>query len=214
MGMSTPANQRSVKIPDDERGGWSSDRPRRDGAPPRKLDVSVRCQVLRPSDTIRYSPGSLLLVVSASESDREAFTARLIEDRSSLLSLGKVRGLLAGRVPEEEVETRAQELLTAAARKRLEAGETVVIAAEGLDAEERERYVTLAASLRRPRHLILLEGGRASVAEEDRAALNALRKRLDAGKLGEDGFQTALRLGGDSVRELKKIAFQPLRRDG
>ena len=115
-----------------------------------------------------------------------------------------MRSLLAGRVPVAEVEGRAAELLVAAARKRLEAGETVVIATEGFDAEERERYVTMAATLRRPRHLILLEGGRASVAEEDRADLNALRKRLDAGKLGEDGFQTAMRLGGDSVRELRR----------
>ena len=32
-GMPTPPASRSVKISDDERGGWSSDRPRRDGGP-------------------------------------------------------------------------------------------------------------------------------------------------------------------------------------
>ena len=30
--MPTPPSTRSIKISDDERGGWSSDRPRRDGA--------------------------------------------------------------------------------------------------------------------------------------------------------------------------------------
>ena len=59
MGMSS-SQPRSVKISDNERGGWSSDRPRRPGEaerPPRKLDVSVRGRVLAPSDRMRYSPG-------------------------------------------------------------------------------------------------------------------------------------------------------------
>ena len=41
MGMAS-SEPRSVKISDNERGGWSSDRPRRPGEaerPPRKLDV-------------------------------------------------------------------------------------------------------------------------------------------------------------------------------
>ena len=67
-----------------------------------------------------------------------------------------------------------------------------------------------AAAQRRPRHIILIEGG---ADEENRAALNDLRKRLDAGELGQEGFQTAMRLGGETLRELKKIAFQPAPRD-
>ena len=62
-GMSQPP--RSVKIGDNERGGWSSDRPRKAGEaerPPRKQDVSVRGRVLAPSDRMRYNPGSLLVV--------------------------------------------------------------------------------------------------------------------------------------------------------
>ncbi|MEA2399305.1 MAG: hypothetical protein QOK25_2861 [Thermoleophilaceae bacterium] len=204
---------RSVKISDDERGGWSSDRPRRGGGPPRPPDISVRCRVLSPSDSLRYSPGSLLVIVSGSAPELEELTERVLESRGALLSLGKVRGLLAGRVPEEEVEARAAELLDAAALKRLEANETVVIAADGLDAEERERFVRVAARLKRPRHLILLETPRDRVREEDRAALNDLRRRLDAGELGAEGFQTALRLGGSSVGELKRIVFQPAPRD-
>jgi predicted kinase len=208
-----PPSARSVKISADERGGWSSDRPRRDGAPPRPPDISTRCRVLRPSDRIRYSPGSLLIVACASSAERDAFVSRLIEDRASLLSLDKVRGLLAGRVEAEEMEERASELLSAAVLKRLEANETVVIAAQGLDAQEREPYLRAAARLRRPRHLILIETGREQVPEEARPALNELRRALDTGELGGEGIQTALRLGGGSAGELKRILFRPPPRD-
>lgn len=207
--MSTRPETRSVKISDDERTGWSSDRPRRDGAPPRPADLTVHCHVLRPADRLRYSPGSLLIVVSASAAEREGFVERLIEDRASLLSLGKVRGLLAGRVAAEELEARAPELLQAAVLKRLESRETVVIAADSLQAEERERFVRMAAALKRPRHLILLETARDQVGEEDLPVLNELRRALDAGELGAEGFQTVLRLGGGSAAEVKRILFRP-----
>jgi hypothetical protein len=200
---------RSVKIPADERTGWSSDRPRRDGAPERPANISAHCRVLRPADRLRYSPGSLLIVVSASASECEAFLERLIEDRASLLSLEKVRGLLAGRVAAEELEARAAELLSAAVAKRLEARETVVLAPDGLQAEEREPFVRMAAVLKRPRHLIMLETSRDQVAEEDLTTLNALRRALDAGELGAEGFQTALRLGGGTASEVKRILFRP-----
>jgi hypothetical protein len=204
---------RSVKIGADERTGWSSDRPRRDGAPERPPNISVHCRVLKPVDRLRYSPGSLVVVTSASATERDAFVARLIEDRASLLSLGKVRGLLEGRVPAEELDARAQELLAAAVTKRLQNKDTVVLAAEGLQAEERERFVRIAALLKRPRHLILLETARDQVAEQDLPTLNALRRALDAGELGEEGFQTALRLGGGTASEVKRILFRPPPRD-
>ena len=207
--MATRPPARSVKISEDERTGWSSDRPRRDGAPPRPADVTVHCRVLAPTDRLRYSPGSLLLVVCASASERDSFLNRLIEDRACLLSLGKVRALLAGRVEEAELGARAAELLGAAVAKRLENRETVVLAAEGLDADEREPFVRMAAALKRPRHLILLETAREQVREEDLAALNELRRALDAGELGGEGFQTALRLGGGSAGEVKRILFRP-----
>ena len=204
---------RSVKISEDERTGWSSDRPRRDGAPPRPPSVSVRCRVLTPSDHVRYSPGSLLLLVCPSPAERDRFAEDLIDNRAALLSLGKVRALLEGRVTEEEIAARAVEILDAAVLKRLGANETVVIAAEGLGAEERERYVRMAARFKRPRHVILLDTSREGVQEEDRAVLNDFRRRLDAGELGAEGFNTALRLGGDSLSELKRIVFAHPPRD-
>ena len=197
--MASRPQSRSVKISADERGGWSSDRPRRDGAPPRPENVTTHCSVLRPVDRLRYSPGSLLVLVCASSAERDAFIARLIEDRASVLSLERVRALLRGRVAAEELDERARELLQAAAAKRMEAKQTVVLAADGLDASEREALVRIAAAHRRPRHLILLETAREQVAEEDMRPLNALRRALDAGELGSEGFQTALRLGGSSA---------------
>ena len=205
---------RSVKIGADERTGWSSDRPRREGSrPPREPDVSVRSRVLRPADRLRYAPGSLLVVVCAAHDERDAFVERVVEARGAVLSLDKVRALLAGRVAEEEMEDRARELLDAAVAKRLKEHESVVLAADSLAPEERARFVRLAASLNRPRHLILLETSRERVAEEDRAPLNALRRALDAGELGGEGFHSALRLGGGSAAEVKRIVFRPEPRD-
>ena len=207
--MASRPPSRSVKISEDERTGWSSDRPRRDGAPSRPANLTVHCRVLAPGDRLRYSPGSLLIVTSAARGERDAFLERLIEDRASLLSLGKVRDLLAGRVAAEEIEARAGELLQAAVAKRLESRETVVLAVDGLQPEEREPFVRLAAALKRPRHLILLETSRDQVEEDDLGPLNELRRALDAGELGNEGFQTALRLGGGSAIEVKRILFRP-----
>ncbi len=208
--MPTPPSLRSVKIGADERGGWTSERPRREGdAPPRPIDVSARCRVLAPSDRLRYSPGSLLLIVSADASESGCFAERVIEERGAVLSLAKVRTLLAGRVAQEEIEARARELLDAAVVKRLGERQTVVLTLEGLDAGERERYVRLAHGLKRPRHLILLEIPREQVPEEQRNTLNELRRTLDAGEVGLEGFQTALRLGGGTMAEVKRIVFQP-----
>jgi hypothetical protein len=211
--MSTPPSGRSVKIDQDERGGWSSDRPRRDGAPPRPADLSVRCRVLRPIDQLRYSPGSLVVVVAPVLAEGERFAERLIEERGALLSPGKVRGLLAGRVADEEIEQRAAELLHAAALKRIEAKESVVVVVDDLSPEERERYVRPAAGQKRPAHVILVEPARDQVEEDDRPALNKLRTALDAGDLGAEGFNTALRLGPGSVGDVRRIVFRPPPRD-
>ncbi len=207
--MASRPPARSVKISDDERTGWSSDRPRRDGAPPRPADLTVHCRVLTPADRLRYSPGSLLVVLSASPAERDRFLDRLIEDRACLLSVGKVRALLAGRVEERELQSRAEELLSAAVSKRMANRETVVLAIDELDAAVREPFVRMAAALKRPRHLILLETAREQVREDDLGALNELRRALDAGELGAEGFQTALRLGGSTAGEVKRVLFRP-----
>lgn len=211
--MSTPPNQRSVKIADDERGGWSSDRPRRDGGPARPPDISVRSRALTPADALRYSPGSLVVVTGATAGAGEALVERVIQSRGAVLSRAKVRDLISGRVPDEELEERAGELLEAAARKRLEAGDTVVVTTETLAPEEREPFVRMAAGFSRPRHLILVEPAGAAVDDDDKAALVDLRRRVGAGDVGGEGFQTALRLAGTSIGELKRITFERPPRD-
>jgi hypothetical protein len=211
--MPDPSAPRSVKIGSDERTGWSSERPRRDGAPPRPADVSVRSRILRPSDRLRYSPGSLLVIVGAQAADPDRVAERVVEERSAVHSLAKVRALLEGRVPADTIESRSRELLDAAVKKRLQAGRTVVIPIEGFDAEDRERYVRLAHAERRPRHLILIETSRGDVRDDERPGLDELRRALDAGELGAEGFQTVLRLGGSTLTELKRVVFQPPPRD-
>jgi hypothetical protein len=204
---------RSVKISADERTGWSSERPRANNAPPRPVDVSVRCRVLAPSHRLRYSPGSLLVIVGAEASEPARFAERVIEERGATLDPSRVRALLAGRVAESEIEERTSELLASAVRKRLQSEQNVVVPLDGFDASERERYVRLAHALRRPRHLILLDASRDTVLGDERPALDELRRSLDAGELGLEGFQTALRLGGHALGELKRIVFQPPPRD-
>lgn len=205
---------RSVKIGADERTGWSSDRPRREGEGPRRPpDISTRCRVLKPDAALRYSPGSLLTIVSASREARDKFVERLFTEKSAVLSLDKVKGLIEGRVPAEVLDERALQLLAAAVAKRLEAGETVVLPAEDMTVESREPFVRIAAEFRRPRHIMLLETAKDDVAEEDRPALNELRKRLESGDLGSEGIQTALRLSGATASELKRVVFAPPPRD-
>jgi hypothetical protein len=177
------------------------------------MDVSTRSRVLSPTDRMRYSPGSLVLVVSAEQGAPDRFAARVVEEQGVLLSMAKVRGLLAGKLPADQIEDKARELLLAAVGKRMTSGLSVVVPMEGLDAADREVFVRLAAPHRRPRHLILLETGRDKVADDDRPALDALRRALDAGELGEEGFATVMRLGGANVSELKKVVFAAPRDD-
>jgi len=51
------------------------------------------------------------------------------------------------------------------------------------------------------------------VSEEERPALDELRRALDAGELGAEGFQTVLRLGGNALSELNRIVFERPPRD-
>jgi hypothetical protein len=141
------------------------------------------------------------------------FAQRVVEERGAVLTRARVRALLAGRVAEGEMQERTTELLAGAVLKRLQSDQTVVLPLEGFDAQERERYVRLAHGLRRPRHLILLDASRDKALADERPALDELRRSLDAGELGLEGFQTALRLGGQAITELKRIVFQPPPRD-
>jgi len=212
MSDQSASGPRSVKIGADERTGWSSDRPRGD-RPARPVDISTRCRILKPADRMRYSPGSLVIVVSASAADRDRFAARVFEEQGAVLGVDKLRGMLSGKVDESAIDATAQQLLEKTVASRLEKGDAVVLLASSLDAEEREPWLRAAHKLRRPRHLILIETAKDKVEEDDVATLNELRRQLDAGELGAEGFQTAMRIGGSAVSELKRIVFRPAPRD-
>ena len=211
--MEQGSKPRSVKIGEDERLGWSSERPRREGGPQRPADISTRNRVLKPSEELIYSPGSLVVITSSAPEQAEAFVNRLVQQKGALFSSAKVRGLLQGRVSDDELETRTQELLAGAVAKRLESSETVVVVADTLEAEEREPYVRAAATAGRPRHIILFEPAGVDLDEDGKAALSDLRRRLTAGELGQEGFQTSLRLAGSTIGEVKRLDFQRPARD-
>src|SRR5947209_16372938 len=189
--MESGSKPRSVKFGEDERLGWSSERPRREGGPSRPVDISTRNRVLKPSEELMYSPGSLVVVASSAPDEAESFVNRMVQQKGALFSLNKVRGLLQGRVGEDELESRAQELLTNAVAKRLENSETVVVVAETLAPEEREPFVRLAHAASRPRHLILFEPAGVDLDDDGKLALSDLRRRLTAGEMGQEGFQTS-----------------------
>ena len=70
------------------------------------------------------------------------------------------------------------------------------------------------AAAGRPRHIVLFEPAGVGLDEEGRAALSDLRRRLTAGELGQEGFQTSLRLAGSTIGEVKRLEFQrPSRED-
>ncbi len=211
--MEQSSKPRSVKIGDDERLGWSSERPRREGGPQRPADISTRNRVLKPSEELMYSPGSLVVVASSDPAEAEAFVGRLVQNRGAVFSMNKVRSLLEGRVPTEELDERAAELLLNAVTKRLEASETVVLVAETLAPEEREPFLRLATTAGRPRHIVLFEPTGVDLDEDGKAALSDLRRRLTAGELGQEGFQTSLRLAGSTIGEVKRLDFQRPARD-
>jgi hypothetical protein len=211
--MEQSSKPRSVKIGDDERLGWSSERPRREGGPTRPVNIASRNRVLRPAEELLYSPGSLLVVVSSAPTEAEAFVNRLVQSKGAIMSMSKVRGLLQGRVADDELDERAEELLANAVAKRIESSETVVLVAESLAPEEREPFVRMAAMAGRPRHIMLFEPAGVQLDDGQKAALSDLRRRLTASELGDEGFQTSLRLAGSSIGEVKRLDFQRPARD-
>jgi hypothetical protein len=211
--MEQSSRPRSVKIGDEERLGWSSERPRREGGPARPADISTRNRVLRPGEELLYSPGSLLVIVATDPGAAEAFVNRFVASKGAIMSMNKVRGLLRGRVADEELDERAGELLANAVAKRLESSDTVVLVTESLAPEEREPFVRMAASVGRPRHIMLFEPTGVELSDEDRTTLGDLRRRLTAAELGEEGFQTSLRLAGSSIGEVRRLDFQRPARD-
>jgi hypothetical protein len=60
---------------------------------------------------------------------------------------------------------------------------------------------------------VLFEPAGVDLDEDGKAALSDLRRRLTAGELGQEGFQTSLRLAGSTIGEVKRLDFQRPSRD-
>lgn len=205
--MSTPEGRR-VRIGVDERTGWSSDRPRRDGQPEKERgpNIAVRCRTLSPTDRQRYSPGSVVVVVGGTTEQREQFADKRVEEKSAVLSATRVRKLIEGRVDADQLDAAVDKVLDATVAKRLGSDGSIVVLVDDLTPESRARFVLPAAKLRRPRHLVFLD---APGEAEDKETLNALRRAVQDGGMGEEGFMTALRLSGKAIEELKRVVFRP-----
>ena len=128
-----------------------------------------------------------MLIVGAAASEPERFAQRVVEEgrRSSRLRKS-TRCLPDGS--RRATRGRSREVFEATILKRLKTAQRVVVAIPRFDASEPERLVRLAHGQRRPRNLILIETSRDQVLEEKRPGLDELRRALDAGELGLDGF--------------------------
>jgi hypothetical protein len=60
---------------------------------------------------------------------------------------------------------------------------------------------------------LLFEPAGVDLDDDGKTALSDLRRRLTAGEMGEEGFQTSLRLAGSSIGEVKRFDFQRPSRD-
>ena len=182
--------------------------PTPNGGPARPVDVSVRCRVLAPSHRLRYSPGSLLIIVGPEASEPAQFAERVIEERRATLAPTRVRALLAGRVPEGEIEERTSELLASAVLKRLHLSRRRC-AARGL---RRSRARTVRAPCAQPPAPATPDPLGGSARESTRRRATGARRTprsLDAGELGLEGFQTALRLGGHALESSSESCSSP-----
>ena len=99
---------------------------------------------------------------------------------------------------------------------RLRAGQAVVIVGRSLEASEREELVRLAQTAGRPAHLIFLEataeqlreaGASEEAVERDMPAATELRRAVEQGKLGDEGFATVLTLTPRAADAVRQIGF-------
>jgi hypothetical protein len=204
--MNESTAPRRVKIGTEERGGWSSERPLREGEVPRG-PLRVAARVLEPAASLTYSPRSLIVVCAADQEVRASLLKRLFPAQL-LLSTARVAQLLTGRVEAEQLEATAAHLFADTLRKRLVAGRPTVVEAQTLDTAERQELIALAESAKRPVHLIVLDIGRQALADDEAFyKLQALVQLARSGEVGLEGFRTTLVLGRTDIDTLRLVEF-------
>ncbi len=217
------SGRRSVKISEHERGGYSSDRTRRGeiiGEDRSERPAAVRRargRRLNPSTRLGYSPSSVIVLAGPSRVGKTTFADRLFDKGSvAVLSLEKIRRMIAGAGDEAQARAQAVSLVSQVAHQRLRAGQSVVLDGDALDPDERRALVLIAQQARRPAHLIFLEGSReqleASGADEatlerDLPLATELRRAVEQDRLGEEGFATVLTLTRRAADQVKQIGF-------
>jgi hypothetical protein len=204
--MSETNTPRRVKIGKEERTGWSSERPPRDGDEKRPA-LRVNARVLTPAVALTYSPRSLIVVCAADESARAHLLKRAFP-AEALLSKPRVADMLVGRAPAEQIPLLAERLFADTVKKRLLAGRPVVVEAQTLDESERELLLALAESAKRSAHLIVLNIGRQALGDDEAFyKLQALVQAARSGEVGFEGFRTSLVLGRSDIEALRSVEF-------
>jgi predicted kinase len=215
--------RRSVKIGDQERSAYSSDRTRR-GEPIGDRDEErgqsvrrARGRRLNPSNRISYSPSSVIVLAGAAGVGKTTFADRLFDKGSvAVLSIAKIQRMIAGAPEGPEARAQAVSLIGQVAAQRLRAGQSVVIDGRALDPEERRELVLVAQRARRPAHLIFLEGSREQLEqggaseqdiEHDLPLTGELRRAVEQDRLGEEGFSTVLTLTRRAAEQVRQIGF-------
>src|ERR1039457_4636177 len=120
-------NPRRVKIGTEERTGWSSERPVKEGETPRG-PLRPPARVLEATTDLTYSPRSLIIVCGAEEDTRSKLLRRLFPSQL-LLSTARVAKLIAEKVPAQQLDAAAEQLFLTAVRRRLVTGSPTVIEA-------------------------------------------------------------------------------------
>lgn len=194
---------RRIVIGPEERSGWSSERPREG----RKAHSQNRARVLSPAAELYYAPRSLLVVCSATPEIRLKFLQRFFSAQQ-IISQRRIEAFLGGSVDSKDLGAAAKQLMHAAISRRLQAGQSTVIAPLELFVDEREDLTKIAHQYKRTAHLIVLDAGRQAVGDENLfAQLAALRAAARSGEVGSEGFRTALVLGRADVDRLQAVFF-------
>src|ERR1044071_9044188 len=207
--MASGDGVRSVKIGADERTGWSSERPRREGPssgkgrPPRPAGKALN---VAASDTLSFPAGSLVVFTGADPVTVHRLVARMLP-KPALVSYDALAKAVAEKVPEERVGEVTLQLIGKRVAERREAGQATVVETGELDAEVRKGIAAL-ADRKAGSHLVVLDSGRKAVADEERfEALRAVVAGARSGEIGAEGFSTAMVLGRGDLDKGTGTAF-------
>lgn len=206
---------RSVKIGADERTGWSSERPRREGTganagrrPPKPAGKALN---VAASDTLSFPQGSLVIFTGADAVVVHRLVARMLP-KPALISYDTLAQAVAEKVPAERVEEVTLQLVGKRVAERREAGQATVVETGDLGTELRTKLAAL-SDRRGGAHLVVLDSGRKAVGDEERfEALRAVVAGARSGEIGAEGFSTAMVLGRVDLDKVTGIEFVQRRR--